>query len=110
MTNTFRSFALVGIILMGMTFSAMAATDDYNKTIASAGVQAGGGYFKLVEPTSVNCLYGTIYITNLSADAGQRAMYATVLAAEAGSRKIVRVEYNVDSTGTCTATLVEVGP
>ena len=106
----FRKFAFVGIILMGMTSSAMAATDDYNKTIASTGVQGGVGYFKLVEPTSVNCLYSTIYITNLSGDAGQRAMYATVLAAESGSRKIVRVEYNVDSTSTCTATLVEVGP
>lgn len=109
MPKNLRYLALVGLVLAGVASSAMAA-DDSNKTVANAGVQVGTGYFRLVEPTSVNCLYGVIYITNLSTDAGQRVMYATVLAAESGSRKIAHVSYDVDSAGRCTATLVEIAP
>lgn len=84
------------------------AADDSNKTLQNTGVQSGTGYFKLVEPTSVNCLYGVIYVTNLSNDAGQRSMFATVLAAQASGLKISHVSYDVDTAGRCTANLVEI--
>ncbi|GLQ88656.1 hypothetical protein GCM10007898_22260 [Dyella flagellata] len=109
MAMNFRYCTLAGLVLMGMTSVAMAASDD-NKTVASAGVQQGTGYFRLVEPTSVSCLYSVIYIPNLSTDAGQRAMYATVLAAESSSRKIAHLSYDVDSMGRCNASLVEIAP
>ena len=108
---TMKRFLLIlgGMTMMCVMTSAMAA-EDYNKTLATAGVQAGTGYFSTVEQTSVSCLYGVIYIPNLSNDAGQRAMYATVLSAQSGSRKITHVSYDVDSTGRCTASLVETAP
>ncbi|MET3650315.1 hypothetical protein [Dyella japonica] len=90
-------------------FSTMAiAADDTNKTLQSTAVQYGTGYFKVVEPLSVNCLYGVIYVNNLSNDAGQRSMFATVLAAQASGLKISRVSYDVDTAGRCTANLVEI--
>lgn len=93
--------------LFAVSTMAMAA-EDTNKTLQATGVQAGTGYFRLVEPTAVNCIFGTIYVTNLSVDAGQRAMFATVLAAQSSGQKIARVSYDVDAGGRCTANLVEI--
>lgn len=99
----------LGLALAGISSAAL-AVDDYNRTVNAAGVQSGTGYFSTVEQTSAGCLYGVIYIPNLSADAGQRTMYATVLSAQSGSRKITHVAYDVDSTGRCTASLIETAP
>lgn len=101
--------ALGGLLLMGMMSSAIAA-DDYNKTLAATGVQSGTGYFRVVEPLSVTCLFGVIYVPSLSTDAGQRAMYATVLAAQSSGQKITHVGYDVNSSGQCMANLVETAP
>jgi hypothetical protein len=99
--------ALFGLALMGAASCAMAA-DDYNKTIAAAGIQSGNGYLRTNEQLSVGCLYGIVYIWNVGNDAGQRAMYGTVLAAQAAGQKISHLGYTVDASGACMATLVEV--
>jgi len=109
MNRKIRLFVALGAILAGAASTAMAA-DDYNKTVAATGVQAGTGYFRTNEPLSVNCQYNVIYIANLSTDAGQRAMYATVLAALNAGQHISHVNYNVDASGLCTAALVESSP
>lgn len=99
--------AIFFVVCGAFSWCAM-GTEDYNKTLAVAGVQGGVGYFKVQEATSVNCKYETFYIGSLS-DAFNRSVYATVLSAQASGKKITRLGYTLGSDGSCLVNLLEVG-
>ena len=99
------------------SFSANAVTET-NKTIVSMGVQdtASGGasgvaqaYVILSPALATNCLYGIVYIKDVST-AGGTALLSMLQRAYSLSKPLSRVDYSQDSAGgQCFISLIEVG-
>ena len=105
---------IVFVLCFLASFSASAVTET-NKTIISIGVQdtASGGpplaYVVLSPPPARNCLYGILYIHDLST-AGGTALYAMLHRAYSLLKPFSRIDYDQDSiSGVCFISLVEVG-
>ncbi len=98
------------------SFLASAVTET-NKTIVSMGVQdtASGGasgvaqaYVILSPAPTTNCLYGIVYIKDVST-AGGTALLSMLQRAYSLTKPLSRVDYSQDSTsGQCFISLIEV--
>jgi hypothetical protein len=80
-----------------------AAGDDNNRTISSLGSQ-GTGYVQFTGSLSQPCLFGLVYLPDLS-QPGARGMFAILLAAQARGAT-VSASYTMDASGACTATKI----
>lgn len=101
--------ALVLCILA--SFSASAVTET-NKTINAMGVQMGSvnaiAYVYVSPAPAVNCLYGILYVQDLSTPGGT-ALLSMLQRAYSLSKPLSRIDYAQDSvSGTCYITLIEV--
>lgn len=95
------TLALAALLACASAF----ATEDDNKTIQGVGVGLNQSvYVTFNESLQVTCAYNTINLGDPNS-AYTKALLAIVLTAEASSRP-VRVVYNPQSDGTCTATLI----
>lgn len=80
-------------------------TIENAKTISTIGAEAGHAYFRVVEPLSVACQYGVIYI-DTSTSTG-RAQLSLLISARALSQKLSVLAYSQDSTGLCWVSTLE---
>ena len=63
------------------------------------------GYISFVQPFSISCLNGNLYI-DLATEGG-RARYALLLTARAARLQIARIDYTQDTNGTCWVELAQ---
>ena len=80
------------------------AATIYNTSVTSAGVQGSGAYFSINSTLSPGCLYSILYITDLNVNG--KFLYANVLSAYSIGRQLIRVDYTVQSDGTCIVSLI----
>jgi hypothetical protein len=104
-----KLIALVLCILASL--SASAATET-NKTINAMGVQIGSAnsiaYVYVSPALAVNCLYGILYIQDLSTPGGT-ALLSMLQKAYSLSKPLSRIDYAQDSSsGMCFINLIEV--
>jgi len=103
---------LIAFVLCTLvSFSASAVTET-NKTINAMGVQNAGGnqiaYAYLSPAPEVHCLYGIIYIQDLSTPGGT-ALLSILQKAYSLSKPLSRIDYFQDSaSGVCYFSLIEV--
>lgn len=93
--------------LLILTGSIANAVTDYNRTITSIGSQGLNVYVTISPQSSTGCRYGVLYIRNIGAATG-RSMYAAVLSGYASNKLLARVDYVVESDGSCTVSLVQI--
>ena len=109
---------LIAVVLCFLgSFSASAVTET-NKTIVSMAVQdtASGGasgvaqaYVILSPAPTTDCLYGIVYIKDVST-AGGTALLSVLQRAYSLAKPLSRIDYSQDSTGgQCFISLIEVG-
>ena len=99
------------VLCILVSFSASAVTET-NKTISAMGVQIGGGnsiaYVYLSPAPATNCLFGLVYIQDLSTPGGT-ALLSMLQRAYSLSKPLSRIDYAQDSvSGFCYISLIEV--
>ncbi|HVI55613.1 MAG TPA: hypothetical protein VM621_11280 [Luteibacter sp.] len=98
-------------LIIGMTFlvSAQAsATDDVNRTIVSIGAQTTtSAYVGFKEGTSAPCKFNLVFLGDMSQPM-PKAMLAILISAQARGSLVSNVTYEMDASGFCNATKVEV--
>jgi hypothetical protein len=86
-------------------FAGAAQTNDVNKTLAGVAVEPNRAYFRTVEPTSVQCRYGVIYM-NTNTITGRSQLSLIFLARSLG-RRLSTLAYSQDADGLCWAITLE---
>ena len=99
------------VLCLLVSFSASAVTET-SKTINAMGVQIGSGnsiaYVYVSPAPAVNCLYGILYIQDLSTPGGT-ALLSMLQKAYSLSKPLSRIDYAQDGvSGTCYISLIEV--
>ena len=90
-----------------LSFSASATTDTA-RTIISIGAQGQSAYLSLSPAPTGTCLYGNIYLDDLSTASG-KALYSTLLTAYSLGKVLERVDYAPNAGGACVISLIQVG-
>ena len=90
-----KTFALAFGLLTSL---AAHATTDLDRTVASIGVQGQTAYVSLSPAPSAACLYGLVYITDISTASG-KALYATLLTSYTMGKSLGRIDYSQNVSG-----------
>ena len=109
----------IAFLLCFLASFSVSAVTEVNKTILSMGVQdtavtgtASGvaqAYVILSPAPTTNCLYGIVYVKDVST-AGGTALLSMLHRAYSLAKPLSRVDYSQDSTsGQCFISLIEVG-
>lgn len=100
--------ALFAFSVVSLSALAQTSYSNSNLTVTGAGVQEGVAFVQTSPVPTGSCIFNTIYIGQVTGNAGNAAAYATVLAAQSTGQQIT-VSYT-NTSGTCTYTLVQTGP
>lgn len=112
--NTFDLFSkrsaslcisIVALLAGGTVVAQTKNAIEYNKTISKLGAQGDYFYVSFVEPLTINCAYGNLYIA-----ANRKGLYTQLLAAKLTNKRVSRIDYvQPDGDGTvCNVDIVEI--
>lgn len=96
----------LSILVLMLPLLSAYAFDEANKTVSRLGVQSTQFYFDAKEGFGASCLWGVIY-TDHSTSFG-KAAFAQIAAAKHAGKPLSRIVYDVDKSGFCQLSLVEV--
>jgi hypothetical protein len=110
MRMNLKAASMGAFIVASLSSASVFATTENNKTIQLVGVQGNGpSYVTFNEALTVGCEFGLIYLPD-AGSAGGKAMLAALLSAQASGKGVQRVDYAQAADGTCTASVIAVGP
>ena len=93
------------VLFLLASFSANAVT-ELNRAFTSVGVQ-GPLVYVVLNPAPTSCLYGLVYIWDLSTAQG-KAMLVTLLTAQVRQVPLQRIDYAQDTSGICIVSLIQI--